>query len=148
MFERYTERARRTLFFARGEVSALGGERIETEHLLLALVREGKGLTSDVFERAQLTLDALRADVRTRMSGRQKFSTSVEIPFSEETKRILNWAATEADRLAHNYIGTEHLLLGILCEPETAAGQILTERGITGAALREEIARLTKRPGK
>jgi ATP-dependent Clp protease ATP-binding subunit ClpC len=70
----------------------------------------------------------------------------VEIPFSEETKRILNWAVTEADDLSHNYIGTEHLLLGILCEPETAAGQILTAHGIKRALVREEIARLAK-PG-
>ena len=148
MFERYTERARRALFYARYEVSHLGGRAIETDHLLLGLLREAKGVTSDIFERAELRLDAVRADVQRRMTGGELVSTSVEIPFSEETKRILNWAVSESDRLAHNYIGTEHLLLGILCEPQTAAGQIMTERGIKRAALREEIARLTKRPGE
>ena len=146
MFERYTERARRTRFFARYEVSSLGGNAIETEHLLLGLLREGRGVTGDIFERAKLQFDTLRADVQTRMSGRIRHSTTFEIPFSEETKQMLNSAASEADRLGHNYIGTEHLLLGILSEPETAAGQILTAHGIDRAVVREEIARLTK-PG-
>jgi ATP-dependent Clp protease ATP-binding subunit ClpC len=146
MFERYTERARRALFFARYEVSALGGNAIETEHLLLGLLRQSKGLTSDVCERAQLNDDALRAEVKARSAGRVRHSTSVEIPFSEETKRILNAAASEADGLGHNHIGTEHLLLAILCEPATAAGQILTAHGITRVALREEIARVTNPP--
>ena len=142
MFERYTERARRALFFARGEASALGGDAIETEHLLLGVMREGKGFTSRVLDRVGLQIDAVRAEVETHMAGRVRHSTSVEIPFSEETKRILQSAAAEADRFGHNYIGTEHLLLGILCEPETAAGQILTAHGVTQVALYEELARL------
>ena len=144
MFERYTERARRALFFARFEISSLGGNAIDTEYLLLGLAREAKGFTSDVFDRAGLAFDALRDDLRERMAGRVKHSTSVEIPFSEETKRILNWAVSEADRLGHNYVGTEHLLLAILCEPETAAAQILAAHGIKRADVREELARLTK----
>ena len=142
MFERYTERARRVLFFARYEISELGGDAIDTEYLLLALVRQAKGFSSDVFERADLKYDTLRDDVRARMAGRVRHSTSVEIPFSLETKRILEGAAAEADRLGHNYIGTEHLLLGLLCEPETAAGRILTAHGIKLSVVREELARL------
>ena len=147
MFERYTERARRALFFARSEVSELGGRTIETEHLLLGLLRQAKALTGDILDRAQLSADSVRAGMRSH-TGQEKVSTAVEIPFSEETKRILQWTATEADRLGHNYIGTEHLLLGILCEPETAAGQILTAHGLTRAALRDEVARLSKPPQK
>ena len=145
MFERYTERARRVLFFARNETSEVGGNEVDAEHLLLGLLRQAKGFSGEVFERAGLRYDALRNDVRTRRSGQVRHSTSVEIPFSQETKRILVAAAAEADRLGHNYVGTEHLLLGILCEPETAAGQILTAHGIKRTDVREQIARITRR---
>jgi ATP-dependent Clp protease ATP-binding subunit ClpC len=148
VFERYTEPARRALFFARYEVSELGGEAIETEHLLLGVMREGKGFTSDILDGAKLQLAAVRADIEARMAGRMKRSTTVEIPFSQETKRILQSAGAEADRLRHDYVGTEHLLLGILCEPETAAGQILTAHGLERATLRDEVARLSKPPEK
>ena len=139
MFERFTERARRALFFARLEITTLGGDEIDTEYLLLGLAHKATGLTSGVFDRAGLTFDALRDDLRQRMAGRVKHSTTVEIPFSEDTKRILNWAVSEADRLGHKDIGTEHLLLGILCEPETAAAQILTAHGITRADVRKQL---------
>ena len=112
MFERYTERARRVLFFARYEASQLGSISIETEHLLLGLIREGKGLTSRIFARSHLSLESIRKEIEGRTVFREKVSTSVEIPFSAETKRVLQFAAEEADRLLHNYIGTEHLLLG------------------------------------
>ena len=112
MFERYTERARRVLFFARYEASQLGSVSIETEHLLLGLIREGKGLTSRIFARSHLSLENIRKEIEGRTVFREKVSTSVEIPFSVETKRVLEFAAEEADRLLHNYIGTEHLLLG------------------------------------
>src|SRR5688572_29636761 len=111
VFERYTERARRVLFFARYEASQLGSIAIETEHLLLGLIREGKGLTSRIFARSHLSLENIRKDIEGRTVFREKVSTSVEIPFSAETKRVLGFAAEEADRLLHNYIGTEHLLL-------------------------------------
>ena len=114
MFERYTERARRVLFFARYEASQLGSITIETEHLLLGLIREGKGLTSRIFARAHLSLESIRKEVEGRSVFHEKVSTSIEIPFSIETKRVLQFAADEATQLTHNYIGTEHLLLGIL----------------------------------
>src|SRR6476659_2660699 len=121
MFERYTERARRVLFFARYEASQLGSISIETEHLLLGLIREGKGLTSRIFARSHLSL---------------------EIPFSAETKRVLQFAAEEADRLLHNYIGTEHLLLGILREERSVAASILMEKGMRLHTVREDIVQL------
>ena len=92
MFERYTERARRVLFFARYEASQLGSISIETEHLLLGLIREGKGLTSRIFQRSHLSLDSIRKDIEGRTVFREKVSTSVEIPFSGETKRVLQYA--------------------------------------------------------
>jgi len=142
MFERYTERARRVLFFARYEASQLGSISIETEHLLLGLIREGKGLTSRIFQRSHLSLESIRKEVEGRTVFREKVSTSVEIPFSAETKRVLQYAAEEADRLLHNYIGTEHLLLGILREERSVAASILLEKGMRLNSVRDDIVQL------
>ena len=142
MFERYTERARRVLFFARYEASQLGSISIETEHLLLGLIREGKGLTSRIFARSHLSLETIRKEIEGRTVFREKVSTSVEIPFSTETKRVLQHAAEEADRLLHNYIGTEHLLLGILREDRSVAASILSEKGMRLSTVREDIVQL------
>ena len=142
MFERYTERARRVLFFARYEASQLGSVSIETEHLLLGLIREGKGLTSRIFERSHLSLENTRKEIEGRTVLREKVSTSVEIPFSAETKHVLQFAAEEADRLLHNYIGTEHLLLGLLREEQSVAASILVEKGMRLHAVREDIVQL------
>jgi ATP-dependent Clp protease ATP-binding subunit ClpC len=142
MFERYTERARRVLFFARYEASQLGSISIETEHLLLGLIREGKGLTSRIFARSHLSLENIRKEIEGRTVFREKVSTSVEIPFSTETKRVLQYAADEADRLLHNYIGTEHLLLGILREERSVAATILVEKGMRLQSVRDDIAQL------
>jgi len=142
MFERYTERARRVLFFARYEATQLGSTSIETEHLLLGLIREGKGLTSRIFARSHLSLDSIRKEIEGRTVFREKVSTSVEIPFSAETKRVLQYAAEEADRLLHTYIGTEHLLLGILREERSVAASILYEKGMRLASVREDIVQL------
>src|ERR671912_325283 len=153
MFERYTERARRVLFFARYEASQLGSISIETEHLLLGLFREGKGLTSRIFARSHLSLESIRKEIEGRTVFREKVSTSVEIPFSAETKRVLQFAAEEADRLLHNYIGTEHLLLGILREERSVAASILMEtpllaefsRDLTEAAMKNQLDPLVGR---
>src|SRR6202048_4352247 len=142
MFERYTERARRVLFFARYEASQLGSISIETEHLLLGLIREGKGLTSRIFARSHLSLENIRKEIEGRTVFREKVSTSVELPFSAETKRVLQFAAEEADRLLHNYIGTEHLLLGILREERCVAASILLEKGMRLNTVREDIVSL------
>jgi len=142
MFERYTERARRVLFFARYEATQMGSSSIETEHLLLGLIREGKGLTSRIFARSHLSLDGIRKDVEGRTVFREKLATSQEIPFSGDTKRVLQFAAEEADRLLHTYIGTEHLLLGILREERSVAASILYEKGMRLASVREDIVQL------
>src|SRR5687768_18250989 len=121
MFERYTERARRVLFFARYEASQLGSISIETEHLLLGLIREGKGLTSRIFARSHLSLENIRKEIEGRTVFREKVSTSVEIPFSAETKRVLQFAAEEADRLRSEEHTSElqsrlHLVCRLLLE--------------------------------
>jgi uncharacterized protein (TIGR03435 family) len=142
MFERYTERARRILFFARYEATQLGSTSIETEHLLLGLVREGKGLTSRLFERSHLSLEGIRREVEGRTVLREKVPTSVDIPFSVEAKRVLQYAAEEADRLRHTYVGSEHLLLGILREEHSLAASILADKGMRLASVRDAVVEL------
>ena len=93
MFERYSERARRVLFFARYEASQLGSISIETEHLLLGLLREGKGVTGRIFGRAHLSFDRIRREIEERTAFHEKISTSVEMPFSREAKRVLGFAS-------------------------------------------------------
>ncbi len=143
MFERYTEHARRVLFFARYEASQLGMRSIETEHLLLGLLRDGEGVTSRVFARAHLSAETVRGEIEKRRTGpREPIPTSVEIPFSAEMKRVLHAAAAESDRLLHDYIGTEHLLLGLLAVPGSVAASILADRGMTLAIVRDDVVRL------
>jgi quinol monooxygenase YgiN len=139
MFERYTERARRALFFARYEASHLGGAVITSEHLLLGLLREGKGVTSRVVSASGLDYDAVRRDVEAAAAGQAKLATSAEMPFAADTKAALEGAALEADRLRHAHIGTEHLLLGLLRQPDSSAGIILSRAGIRLAMVRESI---------
>lgn len=129
MFERYTERARRVLFFARYEATQLGSRVIAPEHLLLGLAREGEGLVAELFASANLSPESLRDAIEQRTTFQERIPTSVEMPFSEVTKRALHQAASEADQLLHGYIGVEHLLLALLREPESIAGAILSERG-------------------
>jgi ATP-dependent Clp protease ATP-binding subunit ClpC len=142
MFERYTERARRVIFFARYEASQLGSNSIETEHLLLGLIREGKGLTSRIFSKSHLSMESIRKEIEGRALFRDKVSTSVDIPLSPESKRVLGYAAEEAERMLHNYIGTEHVLLGLMREEKSVAAGILGEKGMRLTAVREDIVAL------
>jgi ATP-dependent Clp protease ATP-binding subunit ClpC len=140
MFERYTEKARRVIFFARYEASQFGSPYIETEHLLLGLLREDKALTNR-FLRSHISVDAIRKQVEAHTTIREKVSTSVDLPLSNECKRVLAYAAEEAERLGHKHIGTEHLLLGLLREETSFAAELLKERGVQLATVREELAR-------
>src|SRR5947209_593146 len=141
MFERYTEKARRVIFFARYEASQFGAPAIEPEHLLLGLMREDKTLTARFLARAQTSLEAIRKEIEGRAPLREKISTSVELPLAPETKRVLAYAHEESDRLQHRHIGTEHLLLGLLREERSMAAEILYERGLRLNAVREEVSR-------
>ncbi len=141
MFEKYTEKARRVIFFARYEASQFGSPFIETEHLLLGLIREDKNLTNRFFPKANASIDSIRKEIEGRTTIREKVSTSVELPFSDESKRALNAAAEESDRLAHKHIGTEHMLLGLLREEKSVAAEILKERGLRLSMIREELSR-------
>jgi ATP-dependent Clp protease ATP-binding subunit ClpC len=142
MFERYTERARRVIFFARYEASQLGSSSIETEHLLLGLIREGKGLTSRLFSKSHLSMETIRKEIEGRALYRDKVSTSVDIPLSLESKRVLGYASEEAERMLHNYIGTEHILLGLMREEKSVAAGILAEKGMRLGSVREDIVQL------
>ncbi len=143
MFERYTEKARRVIFFARYEASQFGSPYIETEHLLLGLLREDKALTNR-FLRSHASVESIRKQIEQHTTVREKVSTSVDLPLSNECKRVLAYAAEEAERLSHKHIGTEHLLLGLLREEKCFAAEILTERGLRLPAIREELQRSTQ----
>ena len=140
MFERYTEKARRVIFFARYEASQYGSPYIESEHLLLGLLREDKALANR-FLRGHGSIESIRKQVEGRTVIRERVSTSVELPFSEEVKQILRHAIEQAERMAHKHIGTEHLLLGLLSEEKSLAAEILHERGLRLATVREELTR-------
>ena len=143
MFEQYTEEARRILFFARYKTSQLGSTTIGTEHLLLGLLRESKGICRRFLESRQLSPQRISADIVVRAAREKKVPTSVEIPFSEETKRALRFAAAEADRMRTSYIGAEHLLLALLREEGTAAGLLLAANGLRLDDARKEIEGLS-----
>src|SRR6266581_1112532 len=112
MFERYTERARRVIFFARYEASQVGSPFIESEHLLLGLLREDKALANR-FLRSHATVESIRKQIEGHTKFRDKVSTSIDLPLSDECKRVLAYGAEETERLSQKHIGTEHLLLGL-----------------------------------
>src|SRR5207253_5662981 len=141
MFERYTEKARRVIFFARYEASQFGSPYIETEHLLLGLLREDKQLANR-FLRSHAAVDSIRKQIEGHTTVREKVSTSVDLPLSHECKRVLAYGAEEADRLNHRHIGTEHLLLGLLREKEFASAEFLSRSGTTLESLRKKIEAL------
>jgi len=140
MFERYTEKARRVLFFARYEASTFGSPYIETEFLLLGLLRESKhAVTRWLGEGDWQTI--LREEVRKRCYGGETIPISVDLPLSNESKRVLAYAAEEVERLGHHMIGTEHLFLGLLRESQSGAAQMLIERGVEINTVREAVAK-------
>ncbi|HEX4825031.1 MAG TPA: ATP-dependent Clp protease ATP-binding subunit [Candidatus Polarisedimenticolaceae bacterium] len=145
MFEKFTEKAKRILFLARYEASQQGSKVIGTEHILLGLLKEGEETTRELFTRANVSMDLLQAELERRNPTREKLSTSVEIPFSEETKKALQFAEEEAERLMHPHIGTEHLLLGLLRLEDSVAGRMLAERGMRLFAVREDAVNIYKR---
>jgi len=146
MFERYTERARRVVFFARYESSKYGSPAIETEHLLLGLTREDKALLKRFLP--NVSGEEIRHAIEQRVTIREKTSTSIDLPLSPECKRILAYANEEAEHLKHHHIGTEHLLLGTLREDKCLAAQLLVEYGLNLATTRAQLAGSTEDSGK
>src|SRR4026207_2282457 len=139
MFERYTEPARRVVFFARYEASIHGSMTIETEYLLLGLVREDKSLLALFLSGCE---SEIRQDVEKRIEVRPEVSTALDLPLTEESRDILKYAYEEAERLGHRHLGTEHLLLGMLRESGCLAAQILKEHGVELEAVRQQVKQM------
>lgn len=125
MFERYTEKARRVIFFARYEASHYGSPEIDTEHLLLGLVREEPLFHSKWLPKA--APEIIREHIDSATPRREPIPTNVDLPLSQTSKRVLNHAKDEADRLNNKHIGTEHLLLGLIQEKKSATGKLLRD---------------------
>jgi len=133
MFERYTEKARRVIFFARYEASQFGADCIETEHLLLGVLRESSFLPSIN------SIKYIHQRIRALTPVRKKISTSVDLPLSHESNRVLAYSAEEAAKLKQGHIGPEHLLLGLLREEKCLAASLLQERGLSLEKVREDL---------
>lgn len=143
MFERYTEKARRVIFFARYEASQYGSPKIDTEHLLLGLLREDKSLHRWLPKTGPETI---RQQVDDHSPKRPSTSTAVDLPLTEAAKRVLKCAEREADRLNDKHIGTEHLLLALLADTDSLAAKLLHEAGADAAALRKHFAEQSQPP--
>jgi hypothetical protein len=140
VFERYTEKARQTIFFARYEASQFGSPYIEPEHILLGLLRADKAL-SNRFLRPEHTVEGIGKQIWTRTPPGEKVSTSVDLPLSNESKNVLAHAAEAAEDFSDRHIGTQHLLLGLLHEEQCFAAQLLRERGLQWEPVREKLRR-------
>jgi hypothetical protein len=142
MFELYTEKARRVIFYARYETSQYGGLYIETEHLLLGLLREDYTNVHFLLP-AQLSMEKVRNRVESEIIARERISTSVEIPLSAASKRVLNLAAATAEQCGHRHIGTEHILMGLLRVEEGLAYEILHEQEFDLTKLEERLPQMS-----
>ena len=148
MFERFTERARQVVVFAQDEARALGHAYIGTEHLLLGLLREEEGIAARALGSLHVTIDEVRAQVE-RIVGRGDGDEAAtgQIPFTPRAKKTLELALREGQALGHNYIGTEHILLGLARQDEGVAGQILSALGADVDTVRRHVTRLLGRAG-
>jgi len=144
MFEKYNEKARRALFFARYEASKLGSKVIESEHILLGILREGEDVTREIFARFNVKPDDVRKEIEGDRVFVERVSSSQELPLSEESKKILAYASHEAESMMHPYVGTEHLLIGILRVDPCVASRLLTGHGFNLYGVREEAIALIK----
>src|ERR671926_93313 len=141
MFERFTERARQVVVLAQEEARTLKHNYIGTEHILLGLLREEEGLAARVLESLDITVERVRAQV-VRIVGSGEEVTSGQIPFTPRAKKVLELALREALSLGHNYIGTEHILLGLVRENEGVAARILLDFDADAEKIRNEIIRM------
>src|SRR5215204_5455855 len=142
MFERYTERSRRVIFFARYEALQYGSPMISPEHILLGLLREDKTISSRFLPfRNSLSVDSVRREVEERIVLRDRIPQSAELHLAPETKKVLFYANEESRHLKNRHIGPEHLLLGIIREGRSIAGEILTQYGLRVQDIRDELVR-------
>ncbi len=146
MFERFTERARQVVVLAQEEARTLKHNYIGTEHILLGLLREEEGLAARVLESLDITTERVRSQV-VRIVGSGEEVTSGQIPFTPRAKKVLELALREALSLGHNYIGTEHILLGLVRENEGVAARILLDFDADSDKIRNEVIRMLSGPG-
>jgi len=141
MFERFTDRARRVVVLAQEEARMLDHDYIGTEHILLGLIREGDGYAARSLESLGISLDAVRQQVQ-EIIGRGQQAPSGHIPFTPRAKKVLELSLRESLQLGHNYIGTEHMLLGLLREGDGVAAQVLVRLGADLDRVREQVIQL------
>ncbi len=141
MFERFTERARKVVYLAQQEAARLGHNVVGTEHLLLGLLSEGEGVAAKALESLDIRLDKIRDEVE-KIIGSGETNPFGEIPFTPRAKRVLELAVDEGRQLGHNYVGTEHILLGLIREGEGVAAQVLKNLGADLDRVRKEVIAL------
>src|SRR6185369_12987239 len=144
MFEKYNEKARRALFFARYEASKLGSRVIESEHILLGILREGEETVGEILRRFQVKPEDIRREIEGERVFVERISSTAELPLSEESKKILAYASHEAESMLHATVGSEHLLIGILRVEGCMAMRILTQHGFDVYTVREEVLSIAK----
>jgi ATP-dependent Clp protease ATP-binding subunit ClpC len=147
MFERFTERARQVVVLAQDEARSLRHNYIGTEHLLLGLLREEEGIAAGVLGELGVELDAVRAQV-SQIVGTGEDVTTGQIPFTPRAKKVLELSLREARAIGHEYIGTEHILLGLVRENEGVAAASLLESGTDADAVRNAVLRKLSGPGR
>lgn len=140
MFERFTESARRAVFFARYEASQYGSPQIGTEHLLLGLWRERRAMMAKLFPGKSASESQIRAEVEKRIERGERIPTSADMPLSEENRNVLKLAVETADRLGYKHISPEHLLIAILHVGKSVAAQILKDGGVTSGPIEADLA--------
>jgi ATP-dependent Clp protease ATP-binding subunit ClpA len=138
MFERFTDRARRVVVLAQEEARLLNHNYVGTEHLLLGLIHEGQGVAAKALESLGISLEAVRAQVEEIIGQGQQAPTG-HIPFTPRAKKVLELSLREAKQLGHNYIGTEHILLGLIREGEGVAAHVLVELGADLSRARGQV---------
>ncbi|HTJ72423.1 MAG TPA: Clp protease N-terminal domain-containing protein, partial [Actinospica sp.] len=141
MFERFTDRARRVVVLAQEEARMLNHNYIGTEHILLGLIHEGEGVAAKALESLNISLEAVRQQVE-EIIGQGQQAPSGHIPFTPRAKKVLELSLREALQLGHNYIGTEHILLGLIREGEGVAAQVLVKLGADLNRVRQQVIQL------
>jgi ATP-dependent Clp protease ATP-binding subunit ClpC len=141
MFERFTDRARRVVVLAQEEARMLNHNYIGTEHILLGLIHEGEGVAAKALEALGISLEAVRSQVE-EIIGQGQQAPSGHIPFTPRAKKVLELSLREALQLGHNYIGTEHILLGLIREGEGVAAQVLVKLGADLNRVRQQVIQL------
>ncbi len=142
MFDRFTDRARKVMGLAREEAQKLQHQYIGTEHLLLGLAREGSGVAANVLRNLKVDPERIRIEISKTARTGPSMITMGQLPFTPRTKKVLELSSGAAYDLKHNYIGTEHLILGLICETDGIAAKVLLGLGLTPDAVRKEVLEL------